>query len=78
MESVLVEQFFVQNSWVLWLIILWTFPWKAVAMWKAARNSHKGWFVALLIINTVGILDILYIFVFGKIKNKAVGGQNQS
>ena len=76
MDSVLIEQFFVQNSWILWLIILWTFPWKAVATWKAARNSHKGWFIVLLIVNTVGILDILYIFVFSKKKDKPIQGQN--
>jgi len=63
------EQFFVQNS--LWLIplILWTLPWKGVALWKAARNGSKPWFIALLIINTIGLLEIIYIFGFSKKKN---------
>ena len=44
----------------------WTLPWKAVALWKAARAGAKVWFVALLLINTVGLLEILYIFIFSK------------
>lgn len=48
------------------LIALWTLPWKAVALWKAARNSSKPWFVALLLLNTVGVLEILYIYIFSK------------
>lgn len=45
---------------------LWTLPWKGIALWKAARRSEKGWFVALFLINTLGVLEILYIFVFSK------------
>lgn len=44
------------------LIALWTLPWKGVALWKAARLSHKRWFIVLLVVNTVGILEIYYIF----------------
>ncbi len=58
------------NSWLLALLIIWTLPWKGVALWKAARLSQKWWFVALLIINTIGILEILYIFVFSKRKKR--------
>ncbi len=50
-------------------LALWTIPWKGVALWKSARQSEKTWFVALLLINTVGLLEILYIFFFSK-KNK--------
>jgi methionyl-tRNA synthetase len=60
------EQFLVENQWVIWLIILWTLPWKGVALWKAARKDHKGWFIALLVLNTLAILEILYIFIFSK------------
>ncbi len=62
------EQFLIQNQWIIFLLILWVLPWKAVALWKAARNSHKGWFIALLIINTLAILEIVYIFGFSKKK----------
>ena len=54
------------NSWIIILIALWTLPWKGVALWKAARLSHKKWFVILLVVNTAAILDIVYIFFIAK------------
>jgi len=60
------EQILMGNQWVVWLIILWAIPWKGVALWKAARNSHKKWFVALFLVNTMAILEIIYIFYFSK------------
>lgn len=62
------EQFLVENQWLILVAILWTLPWKGVALWKAAKNHHQGWFIALLVINTLAILEILYIFVFSKKK----------
>lgn len=47
---------------VLGLLVLWTLPWKGIALWKAARLYHKWWFVALLILNTLAILEIIYLF----------------
>ena len=60
------EQFLIGNQWFIWLIILWAIPWKGVALWRAARNRHKKWFIALLLVNTVAILEIIYIFYFSK------------
>ena len=54
---------------LLLLLIAWTLPWKGVALWKAAKNGHKKWFVALLILNTLAILEIIYIFYFSKTKD---------
>lgn len=51
---------------LLLLAFLWTLPWKGVALWKSARNGQTVWFVALFLINTLGLLEILYIFVFSK------------
>lgn len=48
------------------LLVLWTLPWKGWALWIAARNRHTWWFIALLAINTVAILDIIYIFAVGR------------
>lgn len=64
-------QFLIQSTWILPLVILWTLPWKGIALWKAARLGQKKWFVALLIINTLAILEILYIFIFSK-KSKSI------
>lgn len=55
------------------IIALWVLPWKGVALWKAARLSHKRWFIAMFIINSLAILDIYYIyFVASKYKVEAV------
>ena len=47
--------------WLIVLIVLWSIPWKGLALWKAAQLSHKKWFIILLVLNTLGILDIIYI-----------------
>ena len=61
------------NSWIMVLVVLWVLPWKGVALWKAAQKNDKWWFIALLILNTLGILEIIYIYIFSKrqIKSKA-------
>lgn len=48
------------------LLVGWTLAWKGWSLWIAARNKHKLWFIALLIVNTLGILEIIYIFAVGK------------
>lgn len=49
---------------------IWSMIWKAIALWKAARAQSKPWFIVLLLVNTLGILEILYIFVFAPKKYK--------
>lgn len=60
------EQFITHNFLLVALGAIWAIPWKGVALWKSVRLGHKWWFVALLVVNTLGVLDILYIFVFSK------------
>ncbi len=50
----------------IWPIIIWSIIWKALALWKAARLGSKVWFVVLFVVNTAGILEILYLYVFSK------------
>lgn len=57
-----------ETQWFMTLVILWTLPWKGVALWKSAIRKEKWWFIALLVLNTLAILEILYIFVFSKKK----------
>lgn len=47
-------------------VALWEGAWKAVAFWKSARNNQLGWFIAILLINSAGILPITYLFFFQK------------
>jgi len=52
--------------------MVWSMIWKGIALWTAARNNSKPWFVVLLLLNTVGILEIIYIFYFAKKKTKEI------
>ncbi|MBI5046096.1 MAG: hypothetical protein HZC14_03825 [Candidatus Niyogibacteria bacterium] len=60
------ENYLINNWWVVLLLALWVLPWKGVALWRAAQNSQKYWFIALLVINSLAILEIIYIFYFSK------------
>jgi len=51
-------------------LTLWDLFWRGKALWRAAKNSQPYWFVALLIVNSVGILPIIYILFFQKNKKK--------
>ena len=63
------EQLFTQYSWILVVLALWSLPWKGWALWKAARLHDIAWFIALLILNTLGILEIFYVFIFSRRKS---------
>ncbi len=54
------------NALLPFLIIaaIWTLVLKGFALWYAARGSQKWWFIALLLINTLGILEIIYLLWF--------------
>jgi len=51
--------------WV-YLVVAWSLVWKAIASWKAARNGHLVWFVLFWVLNTAGILPIVYILFFSE------------
>lgn len=56
------------GGWILALLIIWSIFWKGLALWHAGRRAHPWWFVVMLIINTVGILEIIYLFAILKLK----------
>jgi hypothetical protein len=52
-----------ETFFLFWLpLIIWSLIWKGIALWKAARLAQKRWFIAILIISSAGILEIIYIF----------------
>ena len=57
------QQFFINNMWVVLVLLVWSMIWKGLALWKAAHREQKVWFVVFLIVNTCGILEIIYLFV---------------
>ncbi len=46
------------------LAAIWTVILKGFALWHAARGGQKWWFIALLVINTLGLLEIIYLIWF--------------
>ena len=65
-QSFALPYYFIRLALVIFLALFWALPWKGMALWKAARLEDKWWFIALLVSNTLGLLEILYIFVFSK------------
>ena len=53
--------FLVVAIWFLFTIVL-----KGYALWHSAKLGKVWWFVALLIFNTLGILELVYIVFFLK------------
>lgn len=39
---------------------------KGLALWRAAKNSNKYWFIFMLVVNLLGIPEILYLLYFSK------------
>ena len=65
-----------EQSFLIWLIpliivlSLWETVWKIIAMWRSARNNDMAWFICIAIINTIGILPIVYILTHKKEKTE--------
>ncbi|MEI8143576.1 MAG: DUF5652 family protein [Candidatus Berkelbacteria bacterium] len=55
---------------LLGVLVIWTLVWKGLALWRAARRNENAWFIALLILNTAGILEIIYYFLIAKTDKK--------
>lgn len=54
----------------LFTVFIWSLLWKGLALWKAVKNEQRNWFIALLVVNSIGILEIVYLFGFAKKKMK--------
>jgi hypothetical protein len=51
----------------------WSLIWKGFALWRAARDESKVWFVILLLVNTLGVLEIVYLFAISPMRKKLRG-----
>lgn len=51
---------------IIMIVTVWSSIWKGIALWRAGRNHHLAWFICIFIFNTVGILEIIYIFGFSR------------
>jgi hypothetical protein len=52
-------------------LMLWEAVWKGIGLWKAGGHRQLAWFIAMFVLNTVGILPIVYIVWFQKSSKKA-------
>ena len=51
---------------LLGLLVLWDLVWRGIALWRSARSGRMYWFVALLLLNTMGILPLIYLLAIEK------------
>jgi len=58
--------FTVGQSFLFYLLFLWSIVWKGIATWHAAKNNQRNWFIVMMVLNTVGFLEIIYLFRFAK------------
>lgn len=59
-------------------VLVWTVYWKGRALWLAAKRSDVPWFILLLIVNTLGILEIIYIYFIAKKKDSLRKGHHSN
>jgi divalent metal cation (Fe/Co/Zn/Cd) transporter len=45
------------------IAVCWSLFWKGWALWVAGNRKEKVWFIVLFLINTLGILDIIYLYI---------------
>jgi len=49
---------------IIGLLIIWDLIFKGFGLWHSAQNRQKNWFIAILVLNTMGILPIIYLKFF--------------
>lgn len=68
---------FLDNSWaeamgwsvgIMFVLLVWSAFWKALALWHSARRGQPWWFVIFIVVNTAGLLELIYLFGVAKIK----------
>lgn len=64
----------ISTTWTVLLIVLalWELFWKGIALWKAGRRNQLGWFITILLINSAGILSIIYLLMHREHPEKEV------
>jgi|SRR3989344_5209902 len=60
------EEFLIANKEAIFVLAMFSLALKAIALWRAGKHGRLGWFIALLFVNTLGILELIYIFCIDK------------
>ncbi|BCX14591.1 MAG: hypothetical protein KatS3mg088_274 [Patescibacteria group bacterium] len=56
----------INNPFFVSVFLFWALFWKGLALWKSSQKRQLLWFLILLVFNTLGILEILYVFWLNK------------
>lgn len=47
---------------ILVILAVWSLPWKIYAVWLSCKHDNRKWFLALILLNTISILEMFYVF----------------
>jgi hypothetical protein len=59
------------------LVIIWCIAIKGIALWHAGRRNEPWWFIVILLVNTLGIVELLYLFGVAKLKPRELFGRHE-
>lgn len=48
------------------VLFIWSLLVKGIAVWRAANLKQRNWFVGILVLNTLGLIELVYLFKFCK------------
>ncbi len=63
---------------MVYFTIVWAIIWKGWGAWAAAKRNHKIWFWAFIILNTLGFLEIFYLFILPTLTKKKTKKENNN
>jgi len=66
MDSLLLGQPTFTGMMLVFLLIasIWSMIWQGIALWHSAQAKQKNWYIAMLVLNTLGLLPIIYLIWF--------------
>lgn len=56
------------NPLLVFILLIWSIIWKGFGLWRASRQEQRNWFIAMLVVSTFGLLEIIYLFFFSRKK----------
>ncbi len=57
-----------ENPFLVFILLIWSIIWKGFGLWRASRQEQRNWFIAMLVVSTFGLLEIIYLFFFSRKK----------
>jgi len=57
-----------QLPWWVYPMLIIDLVLKGISLWKSARRDQRYWFLVLLIVNSAGIVPLIYLIYYGYIR----------